>query len=115
MKTVILLSKFGLLFLLFISLQANAQSDKSNKNKKKPNQECGGNCFSAEILKAEPGEGGCMNYEMRVSHDGSCRYELSHFVVEIPCGQVSNVSNSLHYPQVVGKDPTSLDQHGTAR
>jgi hypothetical protein len=108
MKTkLIQLSRFGFWFLLITSFQAYAQPGQSNKNKNKPSQECAGNCFSAEVLKAEPGEGGCTKYEMRVSHDGTCRYDLSHFVVEIPCGNVSNVSNSGNYPQVFGKDPTT--------
>lgn len=99
------LSLFGLVFLFLISFSAHSQSN----GKKWPNEhnDCSGLCFSAEVLSAVPGTGGCTDYEMRVSHNGSCRYGLSHFVVEMPCGTVSNVTAPGGCGNAFGKDPTT--------
>ena len=45
---------------------------------------------------------------MEVSHNGNCRYELSHFTVAVPCGEVSNISNSAGWPiELTHPDPTT--------
>src|SRR5690606_15526774 len=33
------------------------------------------------------------------------RYDLSHYTVEVPCGEIKNLSNSENWKQVFGKDP----------
>lgn len=99
------LSWFGLLIMYLIPFNAMSQTNW----RKWPNEhnDCSGNCFSAEVVSAVPGENGCTDIEMRVSHNGSCRYELSHFVVEIPCGYVYNVKAPGGCGNDFGKDPTT--------
>ncbi len=99
------LSWLGLVFLFLAAINAQAQSEK----KKWPNEhnDCHGNCFSAEIVSVVPGEGGCTDYEMRVSHNGSCRYGLSHVTFEMPCGYVRNVRAPGGCGNSFGKDPTT--------
>lgn len=99
------LSWFGLLLLFPIILHAQGQSAKN----KWPNEkhDCTGNCFSAEVISAVAGAGGCTDYELRIAHNGSCRYELSHVVVEMPCGMVSNLKAPNGFSTDFGKDPTT--------
>jgi hypothetical protein len=51
--------------------------------------------------------GSCRTYEMAVSTTGLCRHELSHWTLAIPCGMVSNYSNSEGWKMEYGKDPTT--------
>ena len=66
---------------------------------------CNGNCFTTKVVRAEKNANGCTEYEFEISHDGSCRYDLSHYTVEVPCGEIKNLSNSENWKQVFGKDP----------
>jgi hypothetical protein len=76
-------------------------------NAQKKDKDCGTTCFQTEILKAEKKTSGCVEYELRVSVQGNCAYALSHYSVEIPCGQLLNLSNSQNWKQVIGTDPTT--------
>lgn len=63
-------------------------------------------CFSSAASFIEETEG-CRRYEFTVSTDGSCRHELSHWTIAIPCGVVSNYSNSEGWKMQYGQDPTT--------
>lgn len=63
-------------------------------------------CFQTSATVLED-SGGCRTYEMIVSTNGLCRYELSHWTLDIPCGTVSDYSNSEGWPMEVGQDPTT--------
>src|SRR5690606_786848 len=64
-------------------------------------------CFDTEVVRTTSGEG-CLNYTMEVSHNGDCRFELSHFTVAVPCGNISNISNSEGWAlELVHRDPTT--------
>lgn len=69
------------------------------------NQSCA-ECFDS-VVKTIEDSGECHTYEMEVSTNGLCRYDLSHWTVAIPCGSVSNYSNSEGWKMSVGKDPTT--------
>jgi hypothetical protein len=63
-------------------------------------------CFSTTAkLLAE--SDACHTYEMQVSTTGLCRHELSHWTLAIPCGTVSNYSNSQGWKMEFGRDPTT--------
>lgn len=65
-------------------------------------------CFDSEIVKATTVDGSCTDYQINVFYTGRCDHALSHFSVEVPsCYQLSNLSNSLNYPEEVGYDPTT--------
>lgn len=66
---------------------------------------CAGNCFTTKVVRAEKNANGCTEYEFEISHDGSCRYDLSHYTVEVPCGEIKNLTNAENWKQVFGKDP----------
>jgi hypothetical protein len=68
------------------------------------NNESCGDCFKSVITKTTD-NGSCATYQVNISTDGNCRYDLSHFVVAIPCGEISNYSDSGNWPLVLGKDP----------
>ncbi len=70
------------------------------------NDESCNDCFSSVITQTS-GESGCATYTVNVSTDGNCRYDLSHFVIAIPCGDISGYSNTAGCPLVLGKDPTT--------
>ncbi len=70
-------------------------------------QQCDGNGYSTEVIKAVMNENGCIEYELKISHDATVRYGLSHFSLALPCGIVTNLSNSENWKQVIGKDPTT--------
>lgn len=64
-------------------------------------------CFETNIVMQQT-SGNCTTYTLQVGHDGTCPYDLSHFTVAVPCGQVSNVSNSGGWAIEVGNiDPTT--------
>ncbi|HLZ16836.1 MAG TPA: T9SS type A sorting domain-containing protein, partial [Cyclobacteriaceae bacterium] len=69
------------------------------------NETCG-DCFKSSISKTGSNEL-CTSYEVNITTDGNCKYDLSHFVIAIPCGQLSDYSDSGNWPLVVGKDPTT--------
>ena len=64
-------------------------------------------CFSSKLLSTSQTNEGCTTYSLEISNDGSCRHALSHYTVDIPCGTVSNISNSEGWKVEVGKDPTT--------
>lgn len=74
---------------------------------KKQNQDCVSECFQARVVSAESISGSCTTYELNISHNGDCRYALSHFTIAIPCGELSNAWNSQNWKQVIGLDPTT--------
>ncbi|TLX73083.1 hypothetical protein E9993_16625 [Labilibacter sediminis] len=51
------------------------------------------NCFSSEIINSER-VGNCLEIELQVIADNTCSSALSHLSVQIPCGIVSDISNS---------------------
>ena len=72
-----------------------------------PTPTCEGNSFSSEIIKEVQVSENCVQYEIKVSYDGTRTYGLSHYSIAIPCGQVTNISNSENWKQVFGTDPTT--------
>jgi len=64
-------------------------------------------CFSSELISTSETENGCTTYVVEVSNDGNCRHALSHYSVNVPCGEVSNISNSRNWKVEIGKDPTT--------
>ena len=64
-------------------------------------------CYSSEIISQTETADGCTTYTLEVKNDGACRHGLSHYTVEIPCGEVSNISNSENWKVEIGKDPTT--------
>ena len=59
------------------------------------------------IVKQEPISETCTEYEVKVSYNGTRTFGLSHYVMGFPCGELKDVSNSEHWKQVFGKDPTT--------
>ena len=68
-------------------------------------QSCG-ECFNTAATLIED-NGRCRTYEMEVSTTGLCRHELSHWTLAIPCGSISDYSNSEGWKMVFGQDPTT--------
>lgn len=64
-------------------------------------------CFSSEFISSVQTSDGCTEYTFEVSNDGSCAHALSHYTVAVPCGTVSNISNSEGWKVEIGKDPTT--------
>lgn len=69
------------------------------------NESCA-ECFDSEI-KAIEISGGCRSYEIVVNTNGLCRHDLSHWTLAVPCGSISNYSNSEGWKMSIGKDPTT--------
>jgi len=72
------------------------------------NNETCNDCFKSTIIKTSDGES-CASYKVTISTDGNCRYDLSHFVVAIPCGELSDYSDSGNWPLVIGAIETMKD------
>ncbi len=79
---------WGILLSFSFSTNTIAQSD-SNTLK---GQNCV-NCFYSQILSSELTDG-CLTIKLEVFAGDSCSSALSHFTVGVPCGEISNVSNS---------------------
>jgi len=100
MRRNIYLILVGLLF--FGGIDSVAQ-----KSKQKNRPTCEGNSYSSEIVSRKTVSSTCVEYVVEVSYDGRRSFGLSHFTLAIPCGDVSNISNSENWKQVFGKDPTT--------
>lgn len=72
-----------------------------------PKQQACTTCFTTEVVRAENVSENCRAYEWRVSFSGACAHALSHFSVEVPCGEVTGLWNSEGWKQEIGLDPTS--------
>jgi len=70
------------------------------------NNESCADCFSSTIAQVSS-DGYCAKFKVNISTDGNCRYDLSHVVIAIPCGQISDYSTTGNWPLVLGKDPTT--------
>jgi len=68
---------------------------------------CDSDSYSSEVLKETQISEMCIEYEIKVSYDGTRSFGLSHYSMAIPCGEIKNVSNSENWKQVFGKDPTT--------
>ncbi len=91
-----------ILFILlpfFWSILALAQPGKD--------RDCLSTCFSTEVIRAEKISETCTSYEWRISWSGECAHALSHFSVAVPCGTISDLSNSENWKQKFGTDPTT--------
>jgi hypothetical protein len=71
-----------------------------------PGNETCEECFDS-VIRNITENGSCTTYEITVSTNGNCRHDLSHWVIEIPCGSVKDYSNSEGWKMEFGKDPTS--------
>ena len=92
------------ILILLLCLLAGFQA--SAHKRKKPTS-CNEGAYSAEVLKEEKISESCINYEIKVSYDGTRAYGLSHYSIAIPCGEVKNLWNSEGWKMVFGKDRTT--------
>lgn len=70
-------------------------------------KDCSENCFDSKILEQKT-SGNCTTYTLLVSNDGSCQSALSHYSISVPCGKVTEASNSKGWPMEIGTtDPTT--------
>jgi hypothetical protein len=83
----------SVLFFVALMAQARAQGETS------------GSCFTTEIVDSQSVSEGCTRYQLKISFDGDCQHALSHYTVAIPCGKISNLTNTENWKQVFGKDP----------
>jgi len=65
-------------------------------------------CFSSELISTSHTDDGCTVYTLEVTNDGNCRHALSHYSVDVPCGKVSNISNSENWRVEIGADPGAV-------
>lgn len=63
-------------------------------------------CFESDV-KVISQSGSCTTYEAKISTDGSCSHDLSHWTIGVPCGSISNYWNSEGWKMSIGKDPTT--------
>ncbi|MFZ6010232.1 MAG: T9SS type A sorting domain-containing protein [Bacteroidota bacterium] len=71
-----------------------------------PGNETCEECFTTSIVTVS-NDNACKTYEVTVFTNGNCRHDLSHWVMSIPCGNVSNYSNSEGWKMELGQDPTT--------
>ncbi|ASB49847.1 SprB repeat-containing protein [Alkalitalea saponilacus] len=64
-------------------------------------------CFSTEIISIEQTDD-CVTISLEIHADKTCKFALSHFVVAIPCGTVSEAWNSGGWKmEYIITDPTT--------
>ena len=64
---------------------------------------CDSDSYSSEVLKETQISETCIEYEIKVSYDGTRSFGLSHYSMAIPCGEVKNVSNSENWKTGIWK------------
>ncbi|WP_430813536.1 hypothetical protein [Carboxylicivirga sp. RSCT41] len=63
-------------------------------------------CFSTEVINIIE-DGNCVRIELKVEAS-QCAQALSHFTVEVPCGTITEASNSMGWPMELNStDPTT--------
>ena len=91
----------GMFMFLFMSVLTYAQDNPLTIEK-----ECQNN-FSTEVIEISRTDD-CITVQMAVYSLGLGSHALSHFMVEIPCGTVTEASNSEGWPvELFNTDPTS--------
>lgn len=73
----------------------------------KGKNDCSTTCFSSEVISVEEISATCKIYQLEVSYAGDCAHALSHYSVAVPCGEITNISNSENWAQEIGTDPTT--------
>ncbi len=83
--------------------------DNENDNGDDFTTDCGSHCYEISSLVVTSSSSGCYSYEFTISTDGTCRYDLSHLILELEEGSnASNVNNSLNFPvEINSTDPQS--------
>ena len=99
----------AVVFVMLVSSLTYGQNERGGKPKyhPKPEPDCEALDFKTEVVSVEALEGGCVRYQYKVKTEGTCRYDLSHYTVAIPCGTVQDITNSRNWKQTIGKDPTT--------
>src|SRR3990170_4664875 len=87
--------------LLFLLCLLTSQVSAHNK------PSCSSDSYSSEVLKEVQISETCIQYEIKVSYDGTKSFGLSHYSIAIPCGEVKDFSNSENWKMVFGKDRTT--------
>lgn len=91
-----------ILSLFFITFKLSAQELLTATIEK----ECE-NCFSSELIDFTK-NGDCVHIDLMVYTTGPCNASLSHLMVEVPCGRVSEILNSENWPvESIISDPTT--------
>ncbi|MGQ1785271.1 hypothetical protein [Saccharicrinis sp. GN24d3] len=80
-------SKLVATLIVFASIFTNANAAINDLTK-----ECE-NCFSAELVTFEE-DSNCVTVELEINASAICSSALSHLTIEVPCGSISNVTNS---------------------
>lgn len=55
------------------------------------------NCFDTEVVEIQRNDD-CVTITLLITADGTCKYDLSHYMVGISCGTVTQASNSRNWP-----------------
>jgi len=91
----------------FYGIDGNTADPRTFLNFSNDNPDTCPDCFSSDVIEETTLENGCIRYTVKISNDGDCRHALSHYTVEIPCGSVSDITNSEGWKVEIRKDPTT--------
>lgn len=65
------------------------------------------NCFSTQLIEITKNDN-CIRVTLQINAGEGCKYALSHFMVAIPCGKVTQANNSGNWPmEFMVTDPTT--------
>ena len=68
---------------------------------------CDSDSYSSEVLKEQQISETCIQYEIKVSYDGTRTFGLSHYSIGIPCGEIKDASNSEELADGVWERPNN--------
>ncbi|MDH5379688.1 MAG: gliding motility-associated C-terminal domain-containing protein [Cyclobacteriaceae bacterium] len=93
-----------------VIIKVETEPSEETTSPEEKSRECLDN-FSSTLTKlsfSNSESGICSQYQLVVSYNGEFSYDLSHVAIGLPCGTVSNVTNSMDWAQVVNStDPTT--------
>ena len=72
--------------------------------KKKGAHSCDADSYTSEVVKKEQISESCIRYEVKVSYDGTRSDGLSHYSIDIPCGEIKDAGNSKRWKTRLEKD-----------
>ena len=68
--------------------------------------DCNNNCFTSEIIEQSLEEN-CLTRTIQIDAN-NCKYALSHLIIQVTCGNITDASNSENWPMILNsKDPKS--------
>ncbi len=89
-------------------VEPDTEQEEEDEQEVAPQGEDCATCHETQLISISETDAGCITYTLEVTNNGACAHALSHFSVRIPCGIVTEASNSEGWKmELNAKDPAT--------